>query len=89
MAQTKTNKNHAGFVELKFRTAEPRPFGGPPSYNTDTLYKVFVAPSEDYLMMAVKNYCQKFGIFEAKAITKEEFEQKAKEINESNTQISL
>lgn len=85
MAQTKANNKHAGFVELKFKTAQSRPNGGIPNYNTDTLYKVFIAPSEEKLMMSIKNYCQKFGILEAKAITREEFEQKAREINESNT----
>ena len=44
-----------------------------------TVYRQLIAPSKEYMDFAIKNYVHKYGILEAKGITKEEYE--------SNTQI--
>ena len=91
MAQTKANNHHVGFVEMIFNVADATLPKQHRTYKLGKKYKVFVADTEEKLMMSITNYCQKFGIVEAKAISKEEFEDQMKEVNknESNSQISL
>ena len=89
MAQPQIKSNHIAYVDMDYRIAEPSVIGQIRTYVLGKKYKMFIAPSEEYLKMAIKNYCNNYGILEAKSMSKEEFDKQIKKARnyESNTQI--
>jgi len=68
MANKQNPKPHIGYIKYKYFSPERKEV---------TDYKVLWAWSEEHLMYAIKNFCHKCGIFQADAITQEEYESKA------------
>lgn len=46
----------------------------PDHVSKQTVYRQLIAPSKEYMDLAIKNYVQKYGILEAEGITQEEYE---------------
>ena len=70
MANQEKHKPHVGYIKYKYFNPERKETTG---------YKLLWSWNEELLMFAIKNFCIKYGIFQADSISKEEYE--------SNTQI--
>ena len=66
--KTKTNATMVGLTELTL-------FADPKTKKLGKVYRVFIGKTQEDITLNVKYYSMKYGILEAKAISKEEYEQ--------------